>query len=524
MTSVMAANTLYAQFHLDKLRMFPSLASFQGDRSADDKFEIAIAPAFRKQWLNVVARYQRALLQQGINTIEDRVLDAITHMEMAGSDFDFDLMPIDSFSNPLSSFRLLEDSVYPRSGKQASFDRAKRRVAYTQYIDQCVSNMKIGVTKGFTLPKRICKHVIQDLEHETKDKNAIVGAPCITRLLNYLQNEYLPACRDSIGLSQIPGGRDMYKYLVRKHTTLDLTPEDIHELGKKEVKRIISEFERLRPSLQNKLPFACKLTETNIGNFLSLAQNNRAFRFSNEAELLDAFKHKISMLRRTIVKANFHRSVKGCDVVKVPGHMQTSSAGAFYIPGDHSRKGQFFINARNVSEHATYTTEALSIHEAEPGHHYQFQYMLDIGLPLHRVFGCESTGFVEGWALYAESLSQSMDPYDHFGRLSYEIFRAVRCVVDTGIHYFGWSFQKALHYMVKRVPLQKSEIVTELERYICIPGQAVSYKVGEMFFQQERESYLKHHPGKNIKDFHQSCLQHGVLPLLVLKQLLANQA
>ncbi len=167
---------------------------------------------------------------------------------------------------------------------------------------------------------------------------------------------------------------------------------------------------------------------------------------------------------------------------------------------------------------------ALSLHEAEPGHHYQFQYMIDAKVPIHKIFAVSGNAFVEGWALYAESLGEydlkdKLGLYKYVGRLTYEMFRAVRLVVDTGMHYYGWSFAKCLRFMSKHLAMSRSEIITELERYACIPGQALAYKIGELTFQRLKKEYLQafQHNKNAIKEFHKIVLEDGVLPLKILE-------
>jgi uncharacterized protein (DUF885 family) len=241
--------------------------------------------------------------------------------------------------------------------------------------------------------------------------------------------------------------------------------------------------------------------------------------FQTKEQVVQAYLQAREKIRKTMMPKLFYDQVTTYEIHPVPKMLESSAAGAFFYPGNMKRPGRFFINLRDVKENPKYTVETLAIHEGEPGHHYQYQYMLENNVPLYRIFSNDGTAFAEGWALYTESLSLSKNKFDNFGRLTYEMFRAVRCVVDTGIHAFGWTFEQALDYMKQHLAMKETELITELERYICIPGQAIAYKIGEQFLLQQREKFLKR-KNNNIKDFHKRVLENGVLPLCILEDVI----
>lgn len=218
------------------------------------------------------------------------------------------------------------------------------------------------------------------------------------------------------------------------------------------------------------------------------------------------------------MKDNFHTPLKtNYEIKAVPKDMEGSAAGAFYYAGNYQKgRGVFYVNTRDLRENPLYSAYVLSLHEGQPGHHYQFQYMIEKNIPESIVFAFSAEGFVEGWALYVENLGK-YTPIERFGKLSYEMLRAVRLVVDVGVHYYGWTWAKALKYMIANVPVQKSELESELMRYISIPGQACSYKMGERLFKQLAEAFVKKGVG-DIKEYHEAVLEHGVIPLEVLKE------
>lgn len=508
---------MFDRYFEEYLRFFPSMASFLGDRTSDDKVEVSISPTFRKKWEAVVHKYSKRL-RRGSNGIDDMLLRYSLREEINGFKYPFDLMPITSFVNPALEFTFLERTMYPPNPGKSK----KRHECYIRYFRQCMRNMREGVTRGYTIPRRICEKVIDDIANFVALKEYVTDPrmvsyfekryrPVLERLLRFLKEEYLGSCRDTIGLSNLPNGKSMYKYLVHANTTLDLSPHEVHSLGLREVKRILKEFEGLIP--QN-------MKHLGVAGFINAVKGNPKNYIQTPKEAMTLFKTKQQELRETIVSKYFYDQVTPYEIRRTPRMLESSSAGAFYYPGCGDRPGRFFINLRDTKETPRFTVETLSIHEGEPGHHYQYQYMTDKGLPKHRVFGTEGIAFSEGWALYAESLSQSKDTMTIFGRLTYEMFRAVRCVVDTGIHYYGWSFDRALSYMKENIAAADTELISEITRYICIPGQATAYKVGEQFFREQRKEYLRKNPSLSIKDYHKAVLENGVMPLKVLEKVL----
>jgi uncharacterized protein (DUF885 family) len=514
---------MYHSFFQEYLKHHPSMASYLGDRSSDDRVEISISPAFKKEWNKVVQRY-RGLQQkkQDADTVDDALLRYTLKDEVLAQKLPFYMMPISSFSNPVLDFTFMERTIYPENIANAQ----KRHQCYIRYFDQCIENMREGMRKQYVIPKMICEKVIEDITSFISSKDYITTKklaqffereykPALERLLQFIQDIYYPVCRDTVGMCGLPRGKALYKHALWFNNTLRISATDIHNLGLSEVKRIRAEFKKLIPRI-----YPRQQKTMTVIDFIERMQKDPKNFMHDDKEILAAYTKQQQELRDTLIPQYFYKQVTPYQIHRVPKMLEASSAGAFYYPGNNKRPGRFFLNVRDPKENPKYSVETLAIHEGEPGHHYQYQYMLDKGLPMYRVFGTDGTAFAEGWALYAESLSRSDDPHTIFGRLTYEMFRAVRCVVDTGIHYFGWSYDRALSYMKENIAMKESELVSELIRYICIPGQATAYKVGEQFFLEHRDKYLKRNPTKTIKDFHALVLDNGVLPLTVLKKLL----
>lgn len=530
---------MYDQYFNEILRLYPSLASFLGDRHSDGRVENSWSPEFRKSIRALHIKYSskyHKLSQKERSMLDVIILKYILDETKESFKYPFELMPISSFHNVILEYTLMENTIYPFHPKNI----ISRHHCYIRNIQQCIMNMRKGMRKGVVIPKRICHKMIDDIDEFLKNKSYLTQKalnnsriskfmenkyrPCIEALLRFLKDVYVHACRHTIGMCDLPNGKTMYHYMVRSETTINaISVKDIHEYGKNEVVRILKEFKKLIPRFYPSDNIPNTPPPKTVLEFLHRVKDDPRNYFDNTQQILDAYKQQQTILRETVMKKYFYANTQTYEIKKVPKMLEASSAGAFYYPGNNSRPGRFFINLRSVRENPKYSIETLAIHEGEPGHHYQFQYMLEKKLPLHRIFGCESTAYAEGWALYAESLSMTSNHVFNFGRLTYEMFRAVRCVVDTGVHYYGWSFEEALSYMKKHIAMQESELVTELERYICIPGQAVSYKIGERFFQTERQLFLRNNHNKTIKDYHESVLKHGVIPLTILQKTLTDE-
>lgn len=518
---------MFDRYFNDVLKITPSFASFLGDRSRDGEVEISISPEFRNQHLSLLYKYRTLLDKYEPSTPEEDIdsllLGYTLKTEFDSLEYQYHLLPISSFNNFITEFTFMDVTMYPKNTKQ----QLARHKCYMRYIEQAVTNMREGMRKGYVLPKIICYRVMEDIDAYLEKKSYLVNdklkaffereyRPCIENFLHFMRYEYYQQCRDTIGIYDVPKGKKMYMNDLIQSNTLKMLPSEIFQLGKREVRRITMELKKLIPMIYPNDP------RMDVLIFIHKMRDNPKYYLKDGKAIFEIFKKTQEQLRQTLVRDNFYDQVRPYEMRKVPKMMEMSAAGAFYYPGNAKRPGRFYINVRDPKENPLYAVETLTIHEGEPGHHYQFQYMLDKKLPLHRIFGVEGNSFAEGWALYVESLSESIDPITQFGRLTYEMFRAVRCVVDPGIHYYKWSYDKALRYMKRYLAMKESELESELYRYICIPGQATSYKVGEKFFLRMRNIYLKNNPHKTIKDYHQLILENGVLPLEVVEKIIES--
>lgn len=509
-------NNLLKLYFKEMLVLYPTFATFLGDKTKHDKVEISISPQHLKAYKALLLKY-KIKLKHSQQTLDNKLLKNYININLKLLRYPFYLTPITSYSNPILEFSFMESTFYSNSNKKA---QTKRYNQYTEYLKQAKLNMVKGISQNYTIPKRICEKAIIDIKNyittpEFKDLPYVAYKTQIQSLLNFMENTYLPHCRTTISISDLPNSKTLYKDLIEHQTSLKLKPEEIFEYGKTEVKRIQSELLKLAPKLYPNNP------PKTLQEFTKKMKEDPNHYFKTKAQVLEAYKQKRIQIATTIIPRFFYKQVEPYDIKTTPKHLEASSPGAYYYPGIKTRKGVFYINLRSVEENPKYIIDTLSMHEGVPGHHYQYQYMLEQNIPDYRKFASDNNSYSEGWALYAESLSTSTDPIDQFGRLTYELFRAIRCVVDPGIHYYGWSFERTLKYMTNNVAMQESELLTEIERYICNPAQAVTYKIGERFFKEERDRYLKNHPDKTIKDYHKEVLEHGNIDLSLLRDLIS---
>jgi uncharacterized protein (DUF885 family) len=410
-------------------------------------------------------------------------------------------------------------------------------------IKQTIALMRQGVKEGTVYPKVVLQRVPAQIDHQIvsdakasplykpftrfpesiaeSDRarlgqvaQAIIAAqvvPGYRQLKEFFVKDYLPAALDHVGVWQLPNGAAMYAQAVRDHTTTNLSPTEIHELGLSEVRRIRAEMQRLIDKIGFKGSFA---------EFAAFLRREPKFYFQSENELLEAYRALSRRIEPALVKVFRTLPRMPYGIEPLPANIAPDSPAAFYRgpAADGSRAGTFLVNTYKPAIRPKYEMMALSLHEAVPGHHLQITLAMEQKeLPNFRRYG-GYTAYVEGWALYAESLGDEMglydDPYSKFGQLMYEIWRASRLVVDTGMHSLRWDRQKAIDFMVENTVKQELEIAAEVDRYIVWPGQALAYKVGQLKISElRRKAKLALGDKFDIRDFHDELLKDGPLPL-----------
>jgi len=419
--------------------------------------------------------------------------------------------------------------------------------AFRTYASQHIELLRAGLQAGYALPRHIVEfieptlrpHIVEDPEQSllfepfrsfpptvpeaerrrlTEAGRAAIResvVPAYRDFLEFVKNEYLPKSRTTIAASDLPNGAAFYRHRIRQETTLDLAPEEIHRIGLEEVRRIRGEME----AILRKVGFRGSLKE-----FLEFLRTDPRFYVDTPEQLLKEVSYilkrmdgELPRLFRTLPRTPY-------GIRPVPDYLAPRTTSAYYMPpaGDGSRGGFYYVNTYDLKSRPLYEMEALSLHEAVPGHHLQIalqQELQDLP-PFRRFMGF--TAFVEGWALYAERLGLEVgfyqDPYSDFGRLSFEMWRACRLVVDTGIHALGWSRQQAIDFMAENTALTLHNIEAEVDRYIVWPGQALAYKMGELKIRElRRRAEEALGPAFDVREFHDVVLRNGAIPLDVLE-------
>lgn len=343
--------------------------------------------------------------------------------------------------------------------------------------------------------------------------------PAFTRLLEFLDREYIPASYKQVGWWQTSSGLDGYAYLARTHTTTELTPQQIHDIGLREVARIKGEMERIR----EQAGFDGTLPE-----FFEYLRTDPRFFYRTGEELLTAYRALAKRVDPELVKVlgRLPRLPYGVQPIPDTVAPNTTTAYANYGAPDGSRPAYFFVNLYKPETRPKWEMLALTLHEAVPGHCLQGSLAQELDLPEFRKHA-GFTAYVEGWALYAESLGGEMglydDPYDRFGQLTYEMWRAVRLVVDTGIHAFKWDREKAIRYFMENAAKTELDVTNEIDRYISWPGQALAYKIGEIRIQELRRTAERQLGDRfDLRAFNDVVLGTGAVPLSILEREVAR--
>ena len=402
-------------------------------------------------------------------------------------------------------------------------------------IDQSIALMDEGLRAGIT-PPRICLRDVPDqvrnqlvddptksplLEpvHDRDDAAAIYRdsiRPAYERLLAYLTDTYIPGARETIAARDLPDGDERYAFKVRSYTTTDLTAQEIHDIG-------LAEVDRIGRAMRDVI--ADVGFDGGFGDFAEFIRTDPQFFFERADDLIAAYRELTKRIDPELPKLFGRLPRQPYTVEPVPPYAEKSQTAAYYLPGapDGSRPGTFFANTFDLGARPKWEMEALTLHEAVPGHHLQIALAQELeDLPTFRRHTW-FTAYGEGWGLYAESLGEELglyrDAYSRYGALNGEIWRAIRLVVDTGIHALGWGRQQAIEYFYETSGRTDHDVVVEVDRYIVWPGQALAYKIGELKLKELRErasSALG--PSFDIRAFHDEVLRHGCLPLDILEQ------
>ncbi len=529
---------------------YPEFATFLGDprgqdrwsddseavarqREQDDKTLLAALENINRETLTISEQIDYDLLYDG------------QKRDIEGHQFPGEFMPLNQMGGVQQDIARMMTLTQPKNA--ADYSNMIARLEKTpEVIDQTIAWMRKGMEAGVTPPAITLRDVPQQIRNQLvdeADKSPMLGAfqkfpasvdslqqeslkkqataafsekvvPAFERLLAFVENEYIPAARKTIAMRDLPNGEAWYAYNVKQRTTTDLTPEQIHEIGLSEVKRIRGEMEDVIKSSG---------FEGSFKEFLEFLRTDPQFYHETREELLREYRDIAKRADPELMKlfGKLPRTPYG--VIPVPSYAEKSQTTAYYQRGSvqAGRPGNFFANTYALDTRPRWEMEALTLHEAVPGHHLQLALQDELeDVPWFRRVG-GYTAYTEGWGLYSESLGVEMgfykDPYSKFGQLTYEMWRAIRLVVDTGMHHLGWTRQQAIDYFMENAGKQEHDVIVEVDRYIVWPGQALAYKIGELKIKELR-AYATDELGENfdIRAFHDEVLGKGAVPLSVL--------
>jgi uncharacterized protein (DUF885 family) len=548
-------HALFDEYFERGLELNPLRASAIGDYRYNDRYANSIGPEHRatsrkmnEEFLARLLEIDRAALSRQDQLSYDMFrLDR--EMDVEGERVPWHLQPINQFYSALNSFVQLGSgtSIHPFETVEHYDDWLARIDGFVVYADQAITNMKEGVEQGIVQPRILMEKSLPQIESQIvdsaeqssfwkpienmpedfgeADRERLVAAfrtaienkviPAYQRVANFIGDEYLAATRETVGLYALPDGPEWYAYRVRLITTTGLTPEEIHQIGLDEVARIHDEMR----GVMEEVGF-----EGDLKDFFEFMNNDDQFYFDEPEQLIQGYRDmsdRISELAKQLFNV-FPKT--GFEVRRVEPFREVSASGGSYRTGtpDGSRPGVFYANAYDIKARPIWGMESLFLHEAIPGHHFQRSLQVENEeLPGFRRFG-GYTAFTEGWGLYAESLGKEIgvytDPYQYFGALNAELWRSIRLVVDTGLHAMEWSRQDVLDYMYANSPVKEARAVSEAERFMAIPGQALAYKIGQLKIRELRTRAEQRLGDKfDVKEFHTQVLMDGPMPLSMLE-------
>ena len=527
----------------------PLFATYTGDKRFNDKINPNTINQFNKD--------------RDVDLESLKKLKTINPDRLSGDNkLNYKLKKFDIESDlSLSQFPIYYLRLNQRGGIQSFYETGNRLVYRTKNdyydwlnrLDQFSTNIytfleinKEGLENGYTQPKLVTRGVVaqidaiinsdiesnpylkvfleadeslltpiekKDLINKAKDLINNKINPAYEELNIFLKNDYLVNSRDSIGIKDIPDGRIYYEELAKYYTTTDLTPDEIHNIGLKEIQRIRSEMEEIIKSVN---------WDGDFDSFLNYLRTSPRFYYDNPDDLFDAYLIMSKTIDPLLPKLFnvFPRAPYG--VIPIPEESAPFTTTAYYNSPSPGRPGYFYANLYKPDSRPKYEIPVLTVHEAVPGHHFQISIAQELeNVPTFRKYQ-GITAFVEGWGLYSEELGEYInlydDPYDKFGQLTYDMWRAIRLVVDTGMHYKDWSREDAINLFIENSAKSILDIENEVDRYIAWPGQALAYKIGQLKILELREKAEKQLGDKyDIKDFHDEVLKRGSLPLDLLE-------
>ena len=548
---------IYNNYFDEQLQLNPLLATYIGDDRYNDQLPNFYSESHRTSSLQLETRYLEQVKKINAEQlpraerISYEIFKRNRELAIEGAQYPDHLIPINQFYNIAGQLAMLASGTSAQPFDTAEDYRAwaSRMEKIPRLFDQAIENMKKGVEQDIVQPRVLIEKAIPQIEAQITedvtesifwrpvtelpddiadtDADAIrkqyrdiitnTVIPAYQKLSDYLSNEYLPETRtESFGLGQLPGGKGWYDYQIKANTSTELSADRIHKIGKDEVSRIHDEMRDIMEETE---------FEGDLQSFFDFMTNDEQFIYESRNEMLEDYRSLRGAVDNTVDKLFDIFPQAEYEIRKVEEFREQSASSGSYqaAPTDNSRPAIFYLNTYDLSSRPSWAKTALFLHEAAPGHHFQISIQQELeDLPKFRKFGRE-TAYTEGWGLYSESLGYDMglynDPYQRFGQLAAELWRSIRLVVDTGIHAKGWSRQQVLDYMYDNAPVAEARAVSEAERFMALPGQALAYKIGQLKISElRRDAERKLGENFDIKAFHRVILEDGAVPLTVLER------
>ena len=547
---------VFENYYQESLKLYPLQATSQGDLRYNDFLPNDLSDEFRKKEKEFYTFYKSQLNNFPDHTLNEN--DLLSKKVLLWEcDLSLKRLTFNEQYTPINQMWTLQLTIgqYAAGLSAQPFKTVKdynnwlKRIDdYLIWLETAEERMRQGIKNEIVLPKSLIKKVIPQLktilnpdlnqnlffsparqfpeEFSKNDKSILIEKytemvlnkiiPAYKKLSDFMSDQYLDAGRSSSGISAFEDGLDYYNYSIKLYTTTELTADEIHNIGLKEVAKISSEMEKIK----TKVGFNGDLKSF----FNHVRELDELIPFNEPQEVIDNF-NKIHEKMTPQVNKLFGLQPKTPFEVRRTESFREASASAEYNPGslDGTRPGIFYVPIPNIKEYNYFSDEDLFLHEAIPGHHYQISLQQEnTSLPSFRKSLWYSS-YGEGWALYSESLGEELglydDPYQYFGMLSAEMHRAIRLVVDTGLHTKGWSREKAIQYSLDNEAESEAGITSEIERYMANPGQALSYKIGQLKIRELRSNAEQKLGDKfDIKMFHEKVLESGCIPLQLLEE------
>jgi uncharacterized protein (DUF885 family) len=553
-----AAATLHALFdeHYQlTLEMNPLMATYNGDYRYNDQLENVNSPEYIEATRAMDEAFLARLLE--IDRADLDYQDQLSYdlfriqreLALEGNLYPFELQPVNQFYSLTSTFVQLGSGTgaQPFETVKDYEDFLSRADQFSINVDQVITNMREGMRQGIVQPRILMEKLVPQLESQLVEdpaesnfykpilnmpedfsaadrerltlayEDAIMNTivPAYARLDSFVGDEYMAAARETVGLYALPNGDAWYDYMIRLRTTTDLTADEVHQIGLDEVTRIHQEMQEVIEEVG---------FDGDLDDFFEFVNTDDQFFYDEPEELIQGYRDMAANISE--LSTNLFEIFPETDfeVRRVEPFREQSASGGSYMAGtpDGTRPGVFYANAYDIKARGKWAMESLFLHEAIPGHHFQIMIQRENeDLPEFRRFA-RFTAFSEGWGLYAESLGKELgvytDPYQYFGSLNAELWRSIRLVVDTGIHAKGWTRQQVLDYMYENSAVAEARAVSEAERFMAIPGQALAYKIGQLKIREIRNNAEARLGDQfDVKAFHTEVLKDGPMPLSMLE-------